>query len=112
MLPPAKGGKTGRPRTYELREVWNAVLYVAKNGCTWRALPHDFPPWPTLWQHFRRWRDGGVLDAVHEALRREVRVRSGRQPEPSAAVLDIFGDIQIVSQPDGTETVETPYGKV
>lgn len=72
-MPPARAGKTGRPRSYPLREVWNAIFYQAKNGCTWRALPHDFPPWPVVWQQFRRWRDNGTLDGVHEALRAAVR---------------------------------------
>ncbi|HEV2150661.1 MAG TPA: transposase, partial [Longimicrobiaceae bacterium] len=88
VLPAAKNGRTGRPRTHELREVWNAIFYQAHNGCTWRALPHGFPPWPTVWQHFRRWRDSGTLERVHDVLRERVRIKAGREPSPSAAVLD------------------------
>lgn len=53
-MPPAKGGRTGTPRKYPLREMWNAIFYHAKNGGTWRALPHDFPPWSAVWQQYRR----------------------------------------------------------
>ena len=88
VLPPPKGGRSGRPRTYDLREVWNALFYQARNGGTWRALPHDFPPWPTVWQHFRRWRDDGTLERVHDALRERARTAAGRAPTPSAGVID------------------------
>jgi transposase len=84
-MPPTRGG---RPRTYPLREIWNAIFYQAKNGGTWRSLPHDFPPWPAVWQQYRRWRDNGTLDAVHEALRLAVRQHAGRSAHPSAAILD------------------------
>lgn len=87
-MPPAVHGRTGRPRTYALREVWNAVFSLSRNGGTWRALPHDFPPWAVVWDHFRRWRDAGTLERVHAALREPVRVRAGREPTPSLVVLD------------------------
>ena len=87
-MPLAKSGRTGTPRRYPLREIWNAIFYQAKNGGTWRALPHDFPPWPALWQQYRRWRDNGTLEAVHEALRTQVRTKEGRRAQPSAAILD------------------------
>lgn len=54
LIPPAKPG--GRPRTVDMREVINAMLYLDRTGCQWRALPHDFPPWPTVWTYFRTWR--------------------------------------------------------
>ena len=88
VLPPAKGGHTGRPRKYPLREIWNAIFYLDREGCTWRALPHDFPPWADVWDHFRRWRDAGTLQRVHDALRAAVRQHAGRAPTPSAAILD------------------------
>jgi transposase len=78
----------GRPRKYPLREIVNALLYVLKNGCTWRALPHDFPPWESVYDHFRRWKKDGTLERLHEALRREVRTRAGRASTPSLLVLD------------------------
>ena len=87
-MPPAVRGRTGRPRTYALREVWNALFYLTREGCTWRALPHDFPPWTIVWDHFRRWRDSGTLERVHAALRHQTRVQAGRRHLPTAAVLD------------------------
>ena len=87
-MPPAIHGRTGRPRQYPLRDVWNAIFYLTRTGSSWRALPHDFPPWSLVWEHFRRWRDRGTLARVHAALRAQVRMAAGRAPLPSAAVLD------------------------
>lgn len=86
--PAAKQGKTGRPPKYERREIWNAIFYQARTGCEWRYLPHDLPPWSLVWEHFRRWREDGTLTAVHDALREKVRVHEGRDPTPSAAIID------------------------
>jgi transposase len=78
----------GRPVRHARRELVNAILYVLRTGCQWRALPHDLPPWGTVWWYFRQWRDAGVWEAVNTALREQARVRSGREPTPSAAILD------------------------
>ena len=67
LLPPAKPG--GRPRSVDLREVVDGLLYVLRTGCPWRSLPHDLPPWGTVWAYFRRWRAGGTLDRLHDELR-------------------------------------------
>ncbi len=88
VLPKAKGGKSGRPPKYSRREIWNAIFYQARTGCQWRYLPHDLPPWEVVWEHFCRWRDEGVLEAVHDALREKVRVQAGREATPSAAIID------------------------
>ena len=85
---PQGNGMTGRPRTYPLREIVNAVLYLARGGCTWRMLPHDFPPWKTVSYYFYTWRDSGVWERVHAALRAEVRGLADREPTPSAGILD------------------------
>ena len=85
-IPPAKPG--GRPRSADVREVVNAILYVLRNGIVWRALPHDFPPWKTAYHYFRAWRQDGTWEAIHTALREEVRLADGREPTPSAAILD------------------------
>lgn len=87
-MPPATNGRTGRPRQHPLREVWNAIFYLTRNGCSWRALPHDFPPWAIVWDHFRRWRANGTLERVHAALRTQVRVAAGRAAEASVAIID------------------------
>jgi putative transposase len=78
----------GRPRKYPLREIVNALFYVVKNGCTWRARPHDFAPWEDVYDHFRRWKKDGTLERLHDALRSQVRLRAGRTSTPSLLVLD------------------------
>ena len=77
----------GRPRTVDLRDV-NGIVYVLRNGCTWRAMPHDLPPWGTVWWYFREWRQDGTWERVHEALRPKVRKAEGSNPTPSAAIID------------------------
>jgi putative transposase len=86
LIPPAKEG--GRPRTTEMRDVLDAIFYVDRTGCQWRALPRDFPAWSTVWSYFRRWRHDGTWERIHTALREQVRVRTGREPTPSAAIID------------------------
>ncbi len=73
LIPAAKPG--GRPRTVDMREVINAIFYVDRTGCQWRALPTDFPPWPTVWTCFRAWRLDGTWERIHTALREAVRVK-------------------------------------
>jgi putative transposase len=78
----------GRPRAVDLREVVNAVLYVLHEGCRWRALPHDFPAWETVYWYFSRWTDDGTLVRITDTLRQRVREGVGRNPEPSAVIID------------------------
>src|SRR2546429_3598996 len=59
-----------------------------RTGAQWRALPHDFPPWSTVWSYFRIWRNDGTWERIHMALREQVRVKQGREPTPSAAIID------------------------
>jgi putative transposase len=86
LLPAPPGG--GRPRTTDLREVLNAILYVLRTGCAWDLLPHDFPPPGTVYDYFSRWRRDGTIARVHEALRPLAREASEHDVEPSAACLD------------------------
>src|SRR5512142_1612325 len=86
LIPPTKPG--GHPRTTDMREVLNAILYLDRTGCQWRALPHEVPPWSTVWSYFRHWRNDGTWKCMHTALREAVRVKAGRQPTPSAAIID------------------------
>ena len=81
-------GKGGRPREVDMREVVNAVLYLNRTGCQWRALPRDFPPWGTVSHYFYRFRDDGTWQKIHDALREQVRTEAGREPTPSAAIVD------------------------
>ena len=86
LVPAAKPG--GRPRAVDVREVVNAILYVVREGVTWRALPHDFPPWSTVYTYFRAWRRDGTWDRIHDALRDRVRAKGGREASRRAAILD------------------------
>ena len=86
LVPPPKPG--GRPVSVSRRELLNAIVYVVRNGCTWRALPHDFPQWQTVYHYFRLWRDDGTWPQIQAALVRQVRVAADRDPCPSAAIID------------------------
>ena len=79
---------TGRPRVYPLREIVNAIFYVVRSGCSWRLLPHDFPPWRSVYHCFRQFRLDGTWERMHAALRERIRVRLDRDPQPSAGVVD------------------------
>ena len=79
---------TGRPKMHATREIINAIFYVVRGGCAWRLLPHDFPPWKTVYHYFRFWRLDGTWERMHSALRKRVRVRLKRNPQPSAGIVD------------------------
>ena len=76
------------PAKHARREIVNAIFYVDRTGCQWRMLPHDFPPWQLVYSYFRRWKKDGTWQRIHDALRRQVRQRAGRTPEPTAAIID------------------------
>lgn len=78
----------GRPREHPIREILNAIFYILRSGCVWRMMPHDLPPWQTVYDYFRQWRKDGTWEQANQALRIEVRVAEGREPEPSAGILD------------------------
>ena len=86
LLPAAK--PRGRPRSVDLREVLNGTLYVLRSGCPWRMMPHDLPPWGTVWWYFREWRADGTWEGIHETLRPKVRESEGHEPTPTAAIID------------------------
>ena len=86
LFPPRRG--PGRPPRVDRREVVNAVLYVLRTGCQWRYLPEEFPRWNTVYWYFARWVEQGTWEQVNDALRRKVRVQRGRDPDPSAAIID------------------------
>ena len=75
-------------REYSMRDLFNALRYVAKTGCQWRYLPHDFPPWTAVYQQARRWFDAGAFEAITHELRAIVRIIAGRHSHPSGVVLD------------------------
>ena len=86
LLPPVS--LRGHPRTVHLREVVNGILYVLRGGISWRMMPHDLPPWGTVWWYFRKWRQDGTWERVLEALRPVVRESEGRDATPSGAIID------------------------
>jgi putative transposase len=86
LIPPETGG--GRHRDTDTRRVVNGILYLLRSGCSWRMLPKNFPPYTTVYEYYRRWRKDGTVVRIHDALRRQVRVEAGRDPEPSAGVID------------------------
>ena len=86
LIPLHKG--VGHPRTVELREVVNAILYWADNGIKWRALPHDFPNWSTVYDYYRRWVKTGVWEQINIKLVKLVRLTEGKQEEPSLTIID------------------------
>jgi putative transposase len=79
---------TGRPRLHSMREILDAVFYVLRSGCPWRLLPHDFPPWKTVYHYFRLWRIDGTWEKLNSAIRKRLRVSLGRDPQPSAGIVD------------------------
>ena len=86
QVPCAKTG--GRPRSVDMRAIINAVLSIVVTGCQWRALPHDFPKWKTVYHYFRLWRDDGTWKRIHDTLRTEVRCQAGRHKHATAGCLD------------------------
>src|SRR5688500_3773011 len=78
----------GRPRKHSFREILNAIFYLLKSGCAWRLLPHDFPKWQSVYHYFRLWRINGVWEQINRILRQEVRMKLGRDAEPSAGIID------------------------
>ncbi len=86
LVPPIKPG--GHPGIWPRREIVNGIFYILRSGCAWRLLPHDLPPWKTVYHYFRLWSKDGTIQAIHTALREQVRRRLGREPTPSAAILD------------------------
>lgn len=86
LIRPAKRG--GRPRTVDVREVLNAILYVLSAGCQWAALPKDLPPRSTAWAYFDLWEWDGTLERIHHALYIAVREQAGREASPTTAIID------------------------
>ena len=86
LMPPRK--TTGRPRTTRLRDVFDAILYVATSGCQWRMLPNDFPPVSTVRGYFYMWRNDGLLDEINRRMVEAARLAEGRKAQPTAGIID------------------------
>jgi putative transposase len=77
-----------RLRTHSLRDVLDAIFYIVRSGCAWRLLPHDFPPWSSVYYHFRRFRLSGLWSLILKGVRADERKRVGKDPQPTAAIID------------------------
>jgi putative transposase len=86
FFPPAR--VRGRPRKWEPWVILNAILYVTRTGCQWRMLPRDFPPWPTVYGYFWRWTQNRLWERLNTVLVKTARQQAGRNPQPSAAIID------------------------
>ena len=86
LLPAPKG--FGHPRTVDLREILNGIFYVQRTGCQWEMLPHDLPPYSTVYNYFRKWQRKGILAEIHNKLRRQLRTKLGRDEDSTVAIAD------------------------
>lgn len=106
LLPEAKQG--GRPRSVDLREILNAIFYRERTGCAWDMLPHDFPPAKTVYDYFNQWSEDGTWERINGILVRRVRQSAGRDPEPSAAIID---SQSVKTTEKGANAATTPLRK-
>src|SRR5512144_2031410 len=83
---PVKPG--GRPAKHDRRRIVEAIWYLTRTGCSWRQLPHDFPPWDTVYWYVQRWNADGTTDRIHDPLRDATRDAAGRDPMASAGIVD------------------------
>ena len=86
-LLPQRQSIRGRPRTWTFRDIVDATLYIVRGGCSWRMMPHDLPPWQTVYGYYWQWRTG-LWEKINTILVQKVRISQGREPQPSAGIID------------------------
>ena len=86
LLPSAKG--FGHPIEVDFREILNGVFYVQRTGCQWEMLPHDLPPYSTVYNYFRKWQRKGIWQQMHDKIRQQVRQADNRDPDSTIAIAD------------------------
>lgn len=91
---------------HELREIVNAILYVNRAGCAWHLLPHDFPPYKTVYGYYAAWEKDGTAEAIHDLLRAKVRQQAGRAAQPTTAILDAQSVKTSVNPPEATQGMD------
>ena len=84
----ARRGPGTATRVHDLREIVNAILYVCRTGIAWEYLPHDFPPYKTVYDYYAKWEADGTTETLHDLLRQQVRIVRGRASTPTAAIID------------------------
>lgn len=87
-LLPKRQNTRGRPRTWTERDILDGILYIVRSGCSWRLMPHDLPPWQTVYGYYWQWRDIGLWEKINTVLVQKVRIQQGREPQPSAGIID------------------------
>lgn len=87
-LLPKRQNPRGVPRTWTNREIVDAIMYIVRGGCGWRLMPHDLPPWQTVYGYYWQWRNKGVWEQINAVLVQKVRIQEGRAPQPSAGIID------------------------
>ena len=102
----AEAGLGLSPPVHELREIVNAILYVSRAGCAWHLLPHDFPPYKTVYDYYAKWEADGTTQAIHDLLRGRVREQAGRAAEPSVAILDAQSVKTSSNVPEATQGID------
>ncbi|MBS4169002.1 transposase [Parachlamydia sp. AcF125] len=80
--------RVGFQEKYSRKEILNAIFYITRTGCQWRNLPHDFPPWQTVYGNFRNWETTGVFEQINTALREQLRIKRGRDKEATGTLID------------------------
>jgi len=99
---------SGRPREIPWREIMNGIFYMVKNGCVWRALPHDLPAWQTVYYYFRLFQKSQLWEKLNTLIRERVRVKEGREPQASAMIIDS----QSAKSAEGGEKIGFDGGKL
>lgn len=80
--------KGGRPPSHSKKEILEAIFYILRTGCQWRYLPHDYPPWKTVYTYFRNWKKHKIFELINDDIRKRLRIELGRKDEPTACIID------------------------
>jgi len=99
-------GVGGRTASHDLREIFNAILYVNRTGIAWRYLPHDLPPWQTVYWYFKTWTDDGIFTDLNYNLNGLVRNKSGREATPTASIMDTQSVKTSTNVPTATQGID------
>jgi transposase len=99
-------GVGGRAAEHDLREIFNAILYINRTGIAWRYMPHDLPPWQTVYWYFKTWTTDGIFTDLNYSLNGLVRTKTGRRAEPSASIMDSQSVKTSTNVPTATQGID------